>query len=735
MHMQPENQTASNTADNARGDVSRRDFLKLSSGLGIGLMLEFSLLGTACSKLGLGGKQEFTPNAFIHIDQDGVVTIVAHKVEMGQGTYTSMPMLIAEELEVDVSKVKLQHAPPDDKAYGDALLGAQITGGSTSVRGAWKPLREAGARARMMLIQVAADEWKVRPETCYAENGEVVHQPTGRRLPYGDLVEKASRLPAPAAVTLKDPKDFKIIGKPVHRLDAPSKVNGTAEFGIDVKVPDMKIATVSASPVFGGKLKSVDDSEAKKIQGFQQVIKLENAVAVVADHMWAAKQSLAALKITWDEGENAGFSSASLREDIAKASQAKGAVAKNVGNAPSVLASADKKLEAVYELPFLAHATMEPINCTVHVQDDGCDIWVGTQVPVVAQMVAAQLTGLAQDKVRIHNHLLGGGFGRRLEVDSVAQAVLIAKQVNFPVKVVWTREEDIQHDMYRPYYYDHISAAIDEHGNPQAWHHHITGSSIMARFFPAAVKDGVDPDAVEGAVDLQYAVPNVYVDYVRHEPPLPTAFWRGVGPTHNIFVVESFIDELAANAGKDPVEYRLALMKTAPRAKAVLQLAAEKANWSTPLAAPAKGKAGRGVSVLFAFGSYIAQVVEVEVDPDQQVRVKKVVCVVDCGYAVNPDTIRAQMEGGIMFGITGALWGEINFDQGRVQESNFHNYRMMRMNEAPVVEVHLVPSQESPGGIGEPGTSAVMPAVANAVFAATGKRVRKLPIATALTTA
>ena len=571
----------------------------------------------------------------------------------------------------------------------------------------------------------------------------MTHTPTGRTLTYGVLAAKAAALPVPDKITLKDPKDFTLIGTPAKRLDAPDKVNGTAPFGIDVTVPGMKVATVAACPVFGGKLASVDDAKAKGIKGVQQVVRLDDAVAVVADHMWAAKQGLAALDIRWDEGPNAKLSTADIVQQLAAASKKPGVVARNEGDAPKAMAGAARKVEAVYEVPFLAHATMEPVNCTVHVRPDGCDIWVGTQVPTFTQTAAAKLTGLPRDKVRVHNHLLGGGFGRRLEVDFVIRAVQIARQVASPVKVVWTREEDIQHDMYRPYYYDRIAAGLDEHGMPIAWTHRIAGSSIMDRvinqLFPktlrvmraaglhqlVAMVKGLDVDAVEGAAEPPYALPNIRVEYVRQEPPgVPTAFWRGVGPTHNIFVVESFMDELAAAARRDPVAYRLALLDKSPRARGVLELAAQQAGWGQPLPAGH----GRGVSLLHAFGSYIAQVAEVSVSQAGDVRVHRVVCAVDCGTIVNPDTVKAQMESGIIFGITAALFGEITIKDGRVEQSNFNNYRMLRINEVPVIDVHLVKSGEAPGGIGEPGTSAVMPAVANAIFEATGKRIRKLPV-------
>jgi isoquinoline 1-oxidoreductase subunit beta len=544
-------------------------------------------------------------------------------------------------------------------------------------------------------------------------------------------------------VPLKEPKDWKLIGTPVKRLDSPDKVNGKAQYGIDVRLPGMKVATVAVCPVFGGKLASVDDSKAKAIPGVHQVVRLADAVAVVAEHMWAAQQGVAALDIRWNEGPNAQLTTADIVRQLDAASRQPGVVARKDGDVTQAMAGAARKIEAIYEVPFLAHATMEPVNCTVHVRPDGCDLWVGTQVPTFAQTAAAKVTGLPRHKVQVHNHLLGGGFGRRLEVDFIIRSVEIAKQVAGPVKVVWTREADIQHDMYRPYYYDRIAAGLDERGKPIAWSHRVTGSSIMARvtseLFPktlrvmraaglhqlVAMVKGLDVDAVEGAAEPPYALPNIRVEYVRQEPPsIPTAFWRGVGPTHNIFVVESFIDELAAATQRDPFQYRRALLDQLPRAKAVLELAALQAGWDRALAPGS----GRGISLLHAFGSYIAQVAEVSVSKQGDVRVGRVVCAVDCGTIVNPDTVKAQMESGIIFGISAALWGEITFKNGRVEQHNFNDYRVLRLPEAPVIEVHLVQSTAAPGGVGEPGTSAVMPAVANAIFAATGKRIRKLPV-------
>jgi isoquinoline 1-oxidoreductase beta subunit len=476
---------------------------------------------------------------------------------------------------------------------------------------------------------------------------------------------------------------------------------------------------------------AVDEQKAMAVKGVRQVLRIEGAVAVVADNFWAAKQGLAAAAPRFDDGANANVSLAGIVADMAKASQGAGAVATNKGDALKVLDQQGngRRIDAVYELPFLAHATMEPMNCTVDLRPDGCDIWVGTQVPALAQGAAAKLTGLAVEKVKVHNFYIGGGFGRRLEVDNVIQAVAFAKLNKGPLKIIWTREEDIQHDMYRPYYYDRLSAKLDAKGVPVAWFHRVTGSSIMSRFAPPMVKNGVDPDAVEAAAEIPYDIPAMRVEYVRHEPPgLATAFWRGVGPTHNVFVVESFIDELAFASKADPVAFRRSLMQKSPRTLAVLNLAAEKAGWGKPLKPVAGRKVGRGVSCQFAFGSYLSQVAEVSVGPDGDVRVHRVVCVVDCGQNVNPDTIVAQMEGGIVFGASAALWDQITVDKGRVQQNNFNDYRVMRMNEAPAVEVYIVNSHDDPGGIGEPGTAGAAPAIANAVFAATGKRIRKLPI-------
>jgi isoquinoline 1-oxidoreductase beta subunit len=672
----------------------------------------------------------FAPNAFLRIGGDGQIVLTMPYVEMGQGTYTSIPMLIAEELEVDLKQVRLEHAPPNEKLYANPLLGVQATGNSNAIRGAWKPLREAGATARTMLVSAAAKRWNVDPASCRAQRGEVVHAPTGRSLKYGDLAADAARMPVPDNVVLKRPEDFKLIGTPAKRLDTPAKVNGTAVYGIDVRPSGVKIATLAQSPVFGGRVKSVDDAAAKAVKGVRQIVRLDDAVAVVADHMGAAKKGLAALVIEWDDGPHARLDTQEVARELEKATLNPGAVAQTIGNVDKAMASAATKVEAIYQVPFLAHATMEPMNCTVHVRKDGCEVWAGNQALARAQATAAKTTGLPLDKVVVHNHLIGGGFGRRLESDGVARAVQIAQQVDGPVKVVWTREEDIQHDMYRPYFFDRLSAGLDEKGMPVAWNHRFAGSSIIARWLPPGFNNGLDPDTTEGAIDLVYDLPNMHVEYLRVEPPgIPTAFWRSVGPSHNVFVTESFMDELAAAAKQDPVAYRLALIDKTPRAKAVLALAAEKAGWGQPL----PPRVGRGVSVQFAFATYMAQVAEVEVSKDGAVRVRRVVCAVDCGTVVNPDTVQAQIQSAIMFGTTAALYGEITVKDGRVEQANFDTYQILRINEAPAIEVYIVKSSEPPGGMGEAGTSAIVPAVANAIFAATGKRLRKLPVdATAL---
>jgi len=720
--------TAKTSAANM-SDISRRNVL--TGGLATGFLFAFHLPLRAAVNEPVQPPDvtegKFAPNAFIRIDSDGKTTLVMSQVEMGQGVYTSIPMILAEELDTDLAQVTLQHAPPNDKLYGNPTFGLQVTGNSNSVRAFWKPLRNAGATARAMLVQAAAQQWQVEPASCTTSKGEVTHKESGRKLSYGALAVAASSQTPPKDVALKDPKDFVYIGQPVRRLDTPDKVNGKAVYGIDAILPDMKFATLAACPVFGGKVGKVDDSAARKIPGVRQIVVLDDLVAVVGDHMWAAKKGLAALKIDWDEGPNARISSKDIWQDLRAASEKDGAVAKSVGDIAKGL-SAGEKFEAAYELPFLAHAAMEPLNATVHFKPDSCEIWTGTQIVSRVQSEAAKAAGLPVEKVIVNNHLLGGGFGRKLEPDMVVSAVRIARQVEGPVKVVWTREEDIQHDYYRPVYRDTVTAVLSD-GKIAAWKYKVTGSAILARWLPPAFEKGIDIDAIDAGADMPYDIPNFHVEYVRAEPPaVPTGFWRGVGPNNNVFAIECAMDELARKAGKDPVEFRRSMLGKKPRLLAALNLAAEKANWGDKLPA----RVGRGVCLQPSFETFIATVVEAEIDEQGEVQLRRVVSVVDTGIAVNPDTVVAQLEGGLIFGLTAALYGEVTIDKGRVQQSNFHDYRMLRINQTPKIEVHVVKSGEPPGGIGETGVNAGPPALRNAIYAATGVALRRLPIDRAL---
>jgi isoquinoline 1-oxidoreductase subunit beta len=665
----------------------------------------------------------FAPNAFIRIEENGRTTLIMPQVEMGQGVYTSIPMILAEELDADMAQVVLEHAPPNDKLYGNPVFGLQVTGNSNSVRAWWMPLRKAAAGARAMLVQAAAAEWQVDAKECTTAKGEVSHAASGRKLSYGALAQAASKQAPPNDVPLKNPADFVYIGQPLKRLDTPDKINGKAVYGIDAILPGMKFATVAACPVFGGKVGKVDEAAATKIPGVQKIVVLDDMVAVIGDHMWAAKKGLEALKIDWDEGPNAGVSSEGIWNDLRAASAKDGVVAKSTGDIDKGLASGDR-FEAWYEMPFLAHASMEPINATVHVRPDACEVWTGTQVVTRVQQAAAKAAGLPAEKVIVNNHLLGGGFGRKLEPDMVVAAVRIAKQVDYPVKVVWTREEDIQHDVYRPVYRDQVTATLVG-GKVAAWKYKIAGSSIIARWLPPAFQKGIDIDAIDSAIDVPYDFANFHVEYIRAEPPaVPTGFWRGVGPNNNVFAVECAMDELARKSGKDPVEFRRAMLTKNPRMLAVLNLAAEKSDWGKPLPA----RAGRGVCIQPSFASFIATVAEAEVGDDGEVRLRRVTSVVDTGIAVNPDTVKAQLEGGLIFGLTAALYGEITIDKGRVQQSNFNDYRMLRIDEVPAIEVHVVKSSEAPGGIGETGVNSGPPALRNAIYAATGVALRRMPI-------
>ncbi len=704
--------------------VSRRDFLRTGSIAGSSLLIGFVLpKGVArgwrrAEQNGASAADVLEPNAYLRIARDGSVTVLLKHSEMGQGVSTSLPMLVAEELDADWKAVKFEFAPADPKKYG-----MMMTGGSGSVAGSWKPLRTAGATARAMLVSAAAAKWGVDASSLRTESGAVIHDASGKRASYGDLVSDAAALPVPKDVPLKDPKSFKLIGKRTKRLDTPAKTDGSATFGIDVRVPGMLTASIVRCGVCGGKVASFDGSKAKTVKGVRDVVQIaDDAVAVIADGMWPALKGRRALTVKWSEGALATLSSADvdriLMTEVAKA----GVVARETGD---ITKATGRKVEAAYALPYLAHAPMEPMNCTAHVRDGEVDVWVPTQYQTGARDHAAKLAGVSPEKVRIHTTFLGGGFGRRAELDFIGDAVLTSKAVGKPVQVIWTREDDIQHDWYRPASRHKMAAMLGSDGLPTSWAHHVAAPSVMKRWFPDAVQKGLDPDAVGGATEeLPLMVPNIRVTYQMSDAPVPVGWWRSVGYSQNAFVVESFVDELAHAAKQDPVAYRRALYASSPRHLGVLNAVAEKSGWGSKLPA---GRA-RGVAVFLAFGTYVAEVAEVSVDASGNPKVHRVTCAVDCGTIVNPDTVEAQVESAIAYGLAAALQGEITLAGGKVQQSNFHDYRVLRHRDMPQVDVILMPSTEAPSGIGEPGTPPIAPAVANAVFALTGKRARSLPL-------
>jgi isoquinoline 1-oxidoreductase beta subunit len=691
--------------------VDRRNFLKAGAATASGLLLGFYLPGrnrlsaqTSATKSKL--------NAYVHVGTDDTVTLFIHKAEMGQGTVTSLSMLLAEELECDWNKIRTEF-PGVDRAYGPL----QGVFGSMSIRTSWDPLRKAGASAREMLIGAAAQKWGVDRSQCRAENGVVINTATNARLRYGSLAEAAAQFPVPANITLKDPKQFRIIGTSPKRLDTPDKVDGRTQFGIDVRVPGMLYASLMRCPVFGGKVADFDAAKAKAIPGVKQVVPISNGVAVVADNTWSAMEGRRALQIRWDEGPRANTSSASIRKMFADLAEKPGAVARKQGDVEAGMAGAAKKIEAVYEAPYLAHAPMEPLNCVAHVRPDGCEVWASTQIQTAAQGIAAQVTGLPPEKVQVHTMYLGGGFGRRGGSDYIGEAVEIAKAVGEPIKLTWTREDDLQHDMYRPASYTRFAAALDSEGWPVAWSARVACPSF------GGLRNGVDRTGVEGIADILYGIPNIQVEYHAADAGIPVSYWRSVGYSQNTFFTESFVDELATAGGKDPLELRRRLLAKSPRLLGVLELAAEKSGWGKALPA---GRF-RGIAVVNNIGSFNAQVAEVSVNQGK-LRVHRVVCAVDCGQVVHPKGVEQQIQSGIVYGLTAALKGSITIDRGRVQQQNFHQYDVLRIDEMPVVEVHLVASQNAPGGIGEASTPSIAPAVANAIFAATGKRIRHLPI-------
>ncbi|HUG04291.1 MAG TPA: xanthine dehydrogenase family protein molybdopterin-binding subunit [Steroidobacteraceae bacterium] len=706
----------------AIADPGRRYFLKATVVAGGGLVLGISLPGCGRGKpagRAVGG----APNAWLRIGGDNRITVLVDRSEMGQGVYTALPMLLAEELEVPLAAIAVEAAPAAD-VYVNELIGGQITGGSTSVRDAWDRLRLAGASARVMLMQAAATHWAVDVAECRVDGGRILNA-DGEALTYGEVAEAASKLPVPKDVPLKAPADFTLIGTRARRTDTAGKVDGTAVFGLDVRLPGMLYASFVQCPVLGGSVRAVDAATAEAMPGVRRVLTSGNGVVVVADHYWQARQARDALKITWNEGPNAGLDSKQIAATLAGAGEpGSGIPVRSEGDAAAALAGAHRVVRAVYRLPLLAHATLEPMNCTADVRDGACDLYVGTQVQGIAQATAAKAAGLEPSQVRVHTTLLGGGFGRRLEVDFIPAAVEASKALGMPVQVIWTREDDMTHDTYRPAAHDVIAGALDAEGRLIAWQFHLAGPSVTARMFPGAVADPkvADPFAVEAAQNFPYDVPNVAVDYRRQEIGIDVGYWRSVSHALNCFVAESFMDELAHAAGKNPFEFRRALLEKQPRFRRVLEEAATMAGWG-------RAPAGRhqGIALMEGYGTFLAQVAEVSVR-DGALTVHRVVCAVDCGRMVNPAIVESQIESGIVYGLTAALWGEVTLAGGRVQQTNFDRYRLMRMNEAPAIEVKLLESTEAPGGAGEPSTAVVGPAVCNAIFAATGRRIRDLPI-------
>jgi len=664
----------------------------------------------------------FEPNIWLKVAADDSVTVMLTQLEMGQGVMTSMPMLVAEELDVDFAKIKTEWVPADAKYGNPNFGGAQLTAGSNSVRGMWKILREAGAGARGLLVTAAAQTWNVAENTCTTQKGEVIHQASGRRAKYGTLVDKASTLPAPKTVTLKAVKDFKLLGQSQPRLDIPEKVNGTAGFGIDVKRPEMLIARVVRCPVFGGTVASFNADKTKAVPGVRQVVKISSGIAVIADNYWAASKGAQALEVKWNEGALAALNSAQIMTKYKTLAEQEGKIARNDGDANTALRGNTRAFERVYEVPFLAHACMEPMNCTADVRGNRVDIWVPTQGQTASQGAAAAAAGVPPAAVNVHTTYLGGGFGRRGEADFVGEAVEASKAVGKPVKVIWSREDDMQHDFYRPVTYVRMWGAVDASGKPVAFKQRMVQQSLMKRL-GSLPPTGVDFISMEGAANLPYDIPNIRIEFTETDPGIPYGFWRSVGASVQGFVVEAFVDELATTAGKDPYTFRRDLLGKAPRHLAVLNTVAEKSGWGKPLPA---GRA-RGIAVMECFGSIVGQVAEVSVT-NNAVKVHKVWCAVDTGWVINPDTIKAQMEGGTIYGLTAALKGEITIQNGRVTQNHFNDYQMIRHNEAPEVETHIVPSTAEPGGIGEPSTAVAAGALANAVSAATRKRLYKLPL-------
>jgi isoquinoline 1-oxidoreductase beta subunit len=718
--------------DPGRAPVARRTFLKAGAATGAALVVEFRF--EAAARAAAPVARDLAPNAFVRVAPDNSVTVVAKHLEMGQGTHTGLATIVADELDAAWSQVRVEAAPADATRYNNLQWGpVQGTGGSSAMSNSWEQLRRAGATARALLAEAAARRWSVPAASLTVDQGVVAHPPSGRRATFGELAADAAQLPVPADVKLKDPKDWKLIGKTAPRLDSPAKTDGSAVFTADVQLPGLLTALIERPPVFGAKLVSFDDAAARRVPGVAEVVAVPAGVAVLARGFWAARQGRAALRVTWDESKAERRGSDDLWAEYRALAQKPGAVARSDGDADAALASAARTLEATYEFPYLAHAPMEPLDCVVRLSADKCEVWAGSQIQTLDQGTVAQVVGLKPEQVSVTTLLAGGSFGRRATpvADVAAEAASIAKAISgrAPVKLLWTREDDIRGGRYRPMFLHRVRAGLDAGGRVVAWQQRAVGQSLLKGTpFEGMMKDGIDESSVEGASTTPYACPNLRVELHTPEVGVPTLWWRSVGHTHTAFVVETLLDELAHAAGRDPVELRRALLKERPRHRAVLDLAAERAGWGTPLP---PGRA-RGIALHESFASYVAQVAEVSVDADGLPKVERVVCAIDCGVPINPDIIRAQVEGGIGYGLGAALWGEITLDGGRVVQSNFHDYRTLRLDEMPRVEVHIVASSEPPTGVGEPGVPPIAPAVANALFQLTGQRVRRLPFSRAL---
>jgi len=716
--------------------LGRRSFLKATVAAAAGLTIGFNWTGPP-RRAPAATADAFAPNAFLRVAPDNSVTVIAKHLEMGQGSYTGLATIVAEELDADWAQIRVESAPADAKLYNNLAFGTiQGTGGSSAIANSWMQLRQAGAAARAMLVAAAAAEWNVPAAEIVADRGVLSHTASRRQASFGELAGKAAAQPLPTQVALKDPKDFKLIGRKLPRVDVPAKSNGTAQFTIDVTFPGMLVAVLQRPPLFGATVKSFDATAAKAVPGVAAVVQVPRGVAVVGGSFWAAKKGRDALKVDWDDAKAEKRSSSAIIEEYRKLVEQPGKPARQEGDVAGVLQAAAKSVSASYEFPYLAHAPMEPLDAVVKLDANGCEIWAGDQFQTIDQANAAAVAGLKPEQVTIHTLYAGGSFGRRANTvsDYIVEAVSIAKALGAngtPVKLQWTREDDIRGGLYRPAYVHKLEAGLNAQGQLVGWRHRIVGQSIMAgtSFAQRAVKDGVDRTSVEGAANLPYAIPNLAVELTTTESPVPVLWWRVVGSSHTAYAVEAFIDEVAEAAGQDPYRFRRALLAHQPRHRGVLDLAAEQAGWGQPLP---KGR-GRGIAVAEAFHTYVAQVTEVTVGADGKVKVDRVVCAVDCGVAVNPDVIAAQMEGGIGFGLGAALYGAITLKDGQVEQSNFDGYQVLRIDDMPKVEVHIVPSTEAPTGVGEPGVAPIGPAVANAAFAATGKRYRVLPFSAART--